>query len=496
MKGRKERNERIGSENDVTLLRDLARIAMRKRGMTAAFSKEVLFELSKINGPVRPNADDPDLRRLPWCSIDNDDSKDLDQLTVAVPGKNGVDRVLVAIAEVDGLVPLGSAIDRHAYINTTSVYPPGHVFPMLPERLSTDLTSLNPDEDRVAIVTDMAFDAEGSLVAETVYRALVRNYAKLTYNAVGPWLEGKTALPEAISSVNGLDENLRIQNRIAKALRRRRDENGALNFMTIQGKANFENGQIVSLSVEERNDAKDLIEDLMIAVNGVTARFLSKRGFPTLRRVVKTPRRWDRIQAVAAQYDVKLPDRPDSKALNQFLEMRREADPRRFPDLSLTVIKLLGSGEYAAERAGSSGEGHFGLAAADYAHSTAPNRRYPDLITQRLLKAVLAGEKSPYSYARLVRIAARVTEMEDTAAKVERQIYKSAAALLLKRSIGETFEGFVTGAAEKGTWVRILSVPVEGRVVQGETGLDVGDFIRVVLVSVDVEKGHIDFRRV
>lgn len=496
MKGRKKRNEWPDSKNDVTVLRDLARIAMRERGLVTSFSRAVISELSEIKGPLRPTADDLDLRDLLWCSIDNDDSRDLDQLTVAVPGANGSERVLVAVADVDGLVPVGSVIDRHAYLNTTSVYPVGHIFPMLPERLSTDLTSLNPDEDRVAVVTDMTFDSDGNPAAETVYRALVRNHAKLAYNAVGPWLEGKTALPEAIARISGLDENLRVQNRIAKALRRRREENGALNFMTIQGKANFEDDRIVSLTVEERNDAKELIEDLMVAVNGVTARFLTKRGFPTLRRVVKTPRRWDRIQQVAAQYEVKLPDRPDSKALNRFLEARREADPQRFPDLSLTVIKLLGSGEYIAEKAGSSGEGHFGLAVDDYAHSTAPNRRYPDLITQRLLKAVFAGEKAPYTYARLVRIAAHVTEMEDTAAKVERQIYKSAAALLLKRSIGETFEGFVTGAAEKGTWVRILSVPVEGRVIQGEAGLDVGDFIRVMLVSVNVEKGFIDFRRV
>lgn len=490
------RKETPQSETHLEQLIRIAYEAMRERGLAPAFPSTVIDAVRRIDGPERPEPADRDLRALPWSSIDNDDSEDLDQLSVALPGGEEAIRVLVAIADVDGLVPLGSVIDRHAYINTTSVYPPGHVFPMLPERLSTDLTSLDPGEDRVAIVTEMEVDGEGRLVSEEIYRAYVRNHAKLAYNTVGPWLEEKAPVPTSVASVPGLAENLKLQNRAAKRLRRLREENGALNFETVQGNAIFKEGRIVELRVEERNDAKDLIEDLMIAANGVAARTLKNNAFPTLRRVVKTPKRWERIVSVAESYQTRLPKKPDSKALNAFLEEQRQKDPRRFPDLSLTIIKLLGSGEYVAEKAGESGEGHFGLAVKDYAHSTAPNRRYPDLITQRLLKAFIAGGKSPYTFAQLTRMAERVTKMEDDAAKVERKVYKAAAALLLQDRIGETFDGVVTGAAEKGYWVRLLSVPVEGKIVQGGRGIDVGDFVRVALVSVDAEAGFLDFRRV
>lgn len=482
--------------NERELLYNISCGAMHEKGLVPTFPKSVIDAVSQINEPEHPVPTDRDLRDLGWCSIDNDDSRDLDQISVAIPGENGTNRILVAIADVDGLVPLNSVIDRHAIQNTTSVYPPGHVFPMLPEKLSTDLTSLNPDVDRVAVVTDMTFDADGKIIAESIYRAYVRNHAKLAYNTVGPWLEGKTDLPESIAAVPGLAENLHLQNRIAKQLRQQRDRNGALNFETIQGVPIFKDDKIVEIRVEERNDAKNLIEDLMVAVNGVTARTLRKKGFPSLRRVVKTPERWDRIVEVAESYRVILPKKPDSKALNEFLEEERKKDPERFPDLSLTIIKLLGSGEYIAEKAGASGEGHFGLAVKDYSHSTAPNRRYPDLITQRLLKAMFKGEKPPYSYNQLERLAKHMTEMEDQAAKVERKVYKSAAALLLSDHVGEIFSGFVTGASERGFWVRIVEVPVEGKIVQNERGLDVGDAVRVALVSVNVENGFIDFRRV
>lgn len=484
------------TENEREFLYEISCNTMREKGLIPTFPKTVIDETARINEAERPAPTDRDLRDRLWCSIDNDDSRDLDQISAAIPGENGTARILVAIADVDGLVPLGSVIDRHAVLNTTSVYPPGYVFPMLPEKLSTGLTSLNPDVDRVAIVTDMTFNADGKIISETIYRAYVRNHAKLAYNTVGPWLEGKTPIPESIAAIPELAENLRLQNRIAKQLRQQRAENGALNFETIQGVPIFEDDKIVELRVEERNDAKNLIEDLMVAVNGVTARTLLKKGFPSLRRVVKTPERWDRIVEVAKPYGVTLPKKPDSKALNQFLEDERKKDSERFPDLSLTIIKLLGSGEYIAEKAGASGEGHFGLAVKDYSHSTAPNRRYPDLITQRLLKAMLNGEKSPYSYGQLERLAKRMTEMEDQAAKVERKVYKSAAALLLNDHIGEVFSGFVTGAGDRGSWVRIVEVPVEGKIVQNERGLDVGDAVKVALVSVDVENGFIDFRRV
>lgn len=492
----KQKKNTPSAENHLDLLYGIAYDEMIARGLSPAFPRSVLDELAKIGEPELPSIHDSDLRSLNWCSIDNDDSEDLDQLSVAIPEADGTVRVLVAIADVDGLVPMNSLVDRHAYTNTTSVYPAGHVFPMLPEKLSTNLTSLNPNKDRVAMITDMTFDETGGIVAETIYRGYVRNKAKLAYNTVGPWLEGKAPLPESVAAVEGLDENLQVQNRIAKQLRRRRDENGALNFQTIQGSPVFENNLVVELRVEERNDAKDLIEDLMVAVNGVAARFLDKKGYPTLRRVVKVPKRWDRMVEVAAQYKTVLPRRPDSKALNAFLQDQKEKDPERFPDLSLTMIKLLGSGEYVADKPGGSAPGHFGLAVADYSHSTAPNRRYPDLITQRILKAAIAGERSPYTYNQLVRMADHVTEMEDNAAKVERKVYKSAAALLLQDRIGTVFEGFVTGVTDRGSWVRIISVPVEGKLVQGERGLDVGDFVKVVLTAVDVERGFLDFSRV
>jgi exoribonuclease-2 len=420
----------------------------------------------------------------------------LDQLTVAETLPGDKVRIRVAVADVDALVKDGSAIDEHARHNTTSVYTAAEIFPMLPEKLSTDLTSLNLDEERLAVVVEMVIGADGSLQGSDIYRARVRNHAKLAYNSVAAWLEGNGALPEGIAAVDGLAENLRVQDRIAQNLKNLRHLHGALSLETIEAKPVFDGDQIRDLEVERKNRAKELIEDFMIAANGVTARYLAARQFPSIRRVVRTPKRWDRLVGLAKEQGFRLPENPDSVALDEFLVREKAADPLRFPDLSLAVIKLLGAGEYVAERPGETAPGHFGLAVQDYAHSTAPNRRYPDLITQRLLKAALAGRAAPYSYAELDVLAKHFTEEEDAANKVERQVGKSAAALLLESRIGEQFRAIVTGASEKGTWARLLAIPVEGRVVHGFEGVDVGDRLRVQLTSVNVERGFIDFKRI
>jgi exoribonuclease-2 len=275
-----------------------------------------------------------------------------------------------------------------------------------------------------------------------------------------------------------------------------RHVHGALSLETIEARPIFDGDQIRDLEVEEKNRAKDIIEDFMIAANGVTARYLSSRKFPSIRRVVRTPKRWERIVEIAEEHGFRLPDNPDSKVLDEFLVKEKAADPLRFPDLSLTIIKLLGAGEYIAEFPGDTAPGHFGLAVKDYTHSTAPNRRYTDLITQRLLKAAIEGRSSPYSNEELEVLANHCTEEEDAANKVERQVGKSAAALLLESRIGEQFDALVTGASSKGTWVRLLNMPIEGRLVHGFEGIDVGNRIRVQLIFIDVERGYIDFRKV
>jgi len=403
---------------------------------------------------------------------------------------------MVAIANVESLVKKGTALDEHARHNTTSVYTAARIFPMIPEKLSTDLTSLNFNEERLALVIEMEVDADGALLDSRIFRARVCNRAKLAYNSIAAWLEGKGTAPEAVSSVHGLAENLRLQDKAAQSLKKLRHVQGALSLDTIKAKPVFDSDQIRSLEIEEKNRAKEIIEDFMIAANGVTARYLSTSGFSSIRRVVRTPKRWERIVEIAREYGYELPAGPDSKALEEFLLQAKAADPMRFPDLSLAVIKLLGSGEYVAEPPDGNAPGHFGLAVRDYGHSTAPNRRYPDLLTQRLLKAALEGKPAPYDKDDLDVLAAHCTEAEDAATKVERQVEKSAAALLLESRIGERFDSIVTGASEKGTWVRLLSIPVEGKLVEGFEGLDVGEQIRVQLIDTDVEQGYIDFKKV
>jgi len=485
------------------ILQSIAHKAMLGRGLLPDFSAEALAELDGIQAPaVKKGAPDStqqrvrDMRNLLWASIDNDDSLDLDQLTAAEVMPGDKVKILVAIADVDAVVKKGSAIDQHARHNTTSVYTAAEIFPMLPEKLSTGVTSLNFNQERLATVIEMVIGADGALQDSGIYRAWVCNHAKLAYNSLAAWLQGDGVIPEGVAAVKGLDENLRLQDQVAQRMKNLRHIHGALSLETIEAKPVFDGDQILELELEEKNRAKEIIEDFMIAANGVTARYLSARKFPSIRRVVRTPKRWERIAEIANQHGSKLPGKPDSKALEKFLIQEKAADPLRFPDLSLAVIKLLGNGEYIAELPGGNLPGHFGLAVRDYAHSTAPNRRYPDLLTQRLLKAALEGQPAPYKIDELAVLAAHCTEAEDAANKVERQVEKSAAALLLQSKIGEQFDSIVTGASNKGTWVRLLSLPVEGKLVQGFDGLDVGDRLRVQLIDTNVERGYIDFKKV
>jgi exoribonuclease-2 len=482
-------------ESERALLLRVARQAMVEHGLEPDFPPDALAEAGALSGGVGRDGVDRDLRALPWCSIDNDDSRDLDQLTVADLPAGGCTTIRVAVADVSAAVALGSALDRHARTNTTSVYTPPRNFPMLPERLSTDLTSLNPDVDRLAVVVEIAVGDDGVCREAKVYRALVHNQAKLAYHAVGSWLQGEGPLPAAVAAVPGLAENLKLQDGVAQKLKAHRHDHGALELETTEVRAEFEGDAVAGLAAEKPNCAKNLIEDFMIAANGSVARFLEAQRFPVLRRVVRSPERWQRIVALAADLGGQLPGEPDAAALNAFLLQRRAADPLRFPDLSLTIIKLLGRGEYVASFPGQAVVGHFGLAVSEYTHSTAPNRRYPDLVTQRLVRAALARQQGPYGRDELGALAAECTVKEDGAQKVERMVRKAAAACLLTSRIGQQFDGVVTGASAKGTWVRVFDPPVEGRVERGQEGLDVGDRVRVRLVHTNPERGFIDFVR-
>jgi VacB/RNase II family 3'-5' exoribonuclease len=478
------------------VLDQIAHRAMKEYGFQPDFSAAVFKELEtvqRIEDVGGPSG--IDLRHLLWASIDNDDSLDLDQLTVAEALSDTRVKVLVAIADVAVLVEKNSAIDVHARHNTTSVYTAGRIFPMLPEKLSTDLTSLNYHEDRPAMVIEMVIGDGGVMQSSDIYRARVRNQAKLAYNSVAGWLEGTGPIPAAVTAVPGLAENLQLQDRVAQQLKGLRHEHGALELQTLEARPVVAGDEIQDLQTDAPNRAKEIIEDFMIAANGVTARFLRDKKIASLRRMVRSPKRWDRIVEIAAQHNFALPTQPDSKALNTFLAAQKAADALRFPDLSLAVIKLLGPGEYVVESPGDAPSGHFGLAVKDYTHSTAPNRRYPDLVTQRTLKAALDGAILPYSLDELTELARHCTEKENDANKVERLVIKSAGAMLLSSRIGDRFDAICTGAAEKGTWVRIFQPPIEGRLVKGFEGVDVGHRLKVQLVHIDVEKGYIDFKK-
>ena len=486
------------NKNGKSVLAQIARRVMLEHGFQTDFSTAALDELAKMqNGDAGKDTAFRDLRQLLWASIDNDDSLDLDQLTVAEVLPDNNVKILVAVADVDALVKKNSEIDGHAHQNTTTVYTAGKTFPMLPEMLSTNLTSLNYNVDRPAVVVEMIIDDAGEIKSSDIYQATVNNHAKLAYNAVAGWLAGQEPTPsKAVAVPPALADNLRIQDRVAQQLRSQRYKRGALELQTLETSPVFDGDEIRDLRVEETNRAKEIIEDFMIAANDVTALFLQGKQISSLRRVVRAPRRWDRIVAIAAQHNFPLPAQPDAKALADFLVKQKAADPLRFPDLSLIIIKLLGAGEYVVELPNQTAPGHFGLAVKDYTHSTAPNRRFPDLITQRILKSTLSGSQMPYTDSELSELAQRCTEKEDDANKVERQVAKSAAAMLLSVRIGDLFDAICTGAADKGTWVRIFQPPIEGRLARGYEGVDVGNRLKVKLVHVDVDKGFIDFEKV
>ena len=484
-----------GPATDRATLAAIAHQAMIERGLEPDFPLAAQKELAAIVGPAKATNNIRELRDRLWASIDNDDSRDLDQLTVAESLPGGQVRILVAVADVDALVRKGSALDAHAARNTTSVYTPAAIFPMLPEALSTNLTSLNEDQDRLAIVADMVFKEDGSLVTSELYRAQVHNRAKLAYNSVAAWLTGTGPVPKQLAEAAGLDENLRLQDQVAQRLTGLRHHHGALSLETLEAEAVFASDALSKFELYQTNRATQLIEEFMVAANAVSAIYLAKKNFPSLRRVLRDPERWARIVALAAELKESLPAAPDAIALEGFLTRRRAAAPEKFADLSLSVVKLIGRGEYALDLPGGEAPGHFALAVKDYTHSTAPNRRFPDLITQRLLKAALAGAPLPYTIPELTDLAKHCTDQEDAATKVERQVGKSAAALLLSGKTGKQFDAIVTGAADKGTWVRLLQPPTEGRLMQGTQGLKVGDHVRVKLIHTDVQRGFIDFAR-
>lgn len=476
------------------LLDDIADQTMIDRGFLPEFPEAALQEVRNIRQPARPtNA--RDLTRLAWMSIDNDDSKDLDQLTYAEKVSEGQDRIYVAVADVNALVKKGSAIDGYASTNTTSIYTPSKIYPMLPPELSTDLTSLNPDVDRSAVVIEVDVYRDGRFELSDIYLAIVHNHAKLAYNNVSDWLEGRSGLAENGAKAAGIPEQLKLQDDIATRIKKYREDQGALSFKTTELKPVVEAGVPVELKELDVNRARLLIENFMIAANVAMTTYMSNRNIPVIRRVVRTPKRWERIVSLAKEYNFDLPADPDAKALQAFLIERRKADPDRFPDLSLAIIKLVGRGEYIVAMPGDKSIGHFDLALAIYSHTTAPNRRYPDLVMQRLVEALFNEEPSPYTETELTAIAEQCTLKEDEATKVERRVLKSAAAMVMEHQIGRTFTAMVTGVNQNGTWIRLLNPPIEGKLVKGDRGTDVGDHITVKLIHVDVLNGYIDFAR-
>ena len=472
---------------------DLA-AAARQEMIGRGFSPDIPPEAERQLATLRPQPEPQlrDLRSLLWSSIDNDESRDLDQIEWAERTEGGI-RVLVAIADVDQLVKRDTPIDAYAATETTTVYAGVRTFPMLPEQLSTDLTSLAENGDRAAIVIEMLVGNDGSLVKGSVYQAMVRNRAQLTYSAVGPWLEGAAPAPPKVAASEGLAAQLQLQDEAAGQLREARHRHGALEFDRVEPEPLFANGHVRGLEARKQNRAGQLIEDFMIAANELMARTLRDAGISSIRRVVRAPERWPRIRDLAQQYGKQLPPEPDSAALNAFLVSRKQADPVHYADVSLAVLKLMGSGDYELMPAGGEGQGHFGLAAQDYTHSTAPNRRFADLVTQRLLKSI--GGKPPYTDDELAAIARQCTVKEDAARKVQRTMQKRIAAVALATRVGQEFSAVVTGVTSRGVWIRVFDPPVEGRLMRGEQGLDVGDQVRVRLLETDPEHGYIDFGR-
>ena len=484
---------------DITLphidLQATAKQVMQEHGFNPDFPASVATQLASLKNPAQLSATNGvrDMRNLLWSSIDNDTSRDLDQIEVAERTSNGDVKVMIGIADIDAFVSKLTPIDQHAARETTTVYTGVRNFPMLPDELSTGITSLLENQDRLSVVVEFVVDSGGNIKSSDVYRAMVRNQAQLQYNSVGAWLEASAAPPREVAASSELQDQLKLQSEVAQKLKTQRFQHGALNLQTEEAHPVVLNDKVVDLAQQQKNRATDLIEDFMIAANGVVARMLE--DVSSLRRIVRTPKRWDRIVQLAATKGEKLPEQPDSKALNDFLLRRKAADPDHFADLSLAVIKLIGPGEYVLERAGEAAPGHFGLAVQDYTHSTAPNRRFADVVTQRLIKAKLARQPNPYSDDELTTIAANCTQKEDAARKVERDMSKRLAAVAMQSHIGEVFDAIVTGVTDRGTFVRVLQPHLEGLLAQGAKGLDVGDKLRAKLIRTDVRNGYIDFAR-
>lgn len=479
-------------------LRAIAGMAMEKYGFDPRFPEEVIREVNAIPAttPLFPGEKERDLRSVLWSSIDNTDSMDLDQLEFCERGEAGEIRVMVAIADVDRYVPKRSFADRHAAHNGTSVYTGIVTFPMLPDRLSKGISSLLPGDDHRAVVAAYTILPDGTFRPDGVFCALVRNKAKLVYEELGEWLEGTGSMPLLVRDIPGLGEQIRLQSEAAHLLRMRRMDQGALDLETLEAQPVLEGEIVRDLVLLKQNMARRIIEEFMVAANRTLVSCLGNSGIPMIQRVVRVPKYWHEIVLTAASRGVKLPSSPDAGALASFLKNQKAADPRRFPDLSLTIIKLLGPGEYMTLEPGTPPTGHFSMAVTDYTHGTAPNRRYVDIINQRLLKSLLDNRPVPYSADELVDYAAWLTDREKGSKKVERFMRKAAAAVLLQDRIGEVFPALVTGASAKGTYVRLISPPAEGRVVRGERAMWVGQDVRVRLLKTDPYNGFIDFERI
>jgi exoribonuclease II len=489
------RTRLMNDQHNTGWLTNRAHQTMLENGFAPEFPPAAEEQMREIAAAGEPQSDASikDLRDLLWSSIDNATSRDLDQIEWAEKLANGDIRVLIGIADVDALVPKGSSIDIHAEQNTVTVYTESKVFPMLPEELSTGMSSLNENADRLAVVADMTVKANGDVPESTFYRALVHNHAQLAYESIGEWLDSDGPEPADLQRLPDLKAQLELQREAAERLHAYRQTKGALEFESIESAAVVEDGEIKGLVSVRPNSARKLIENFMVAANVEMAEFLEARGSVSLRRIVRTPARWEGIVRIAADFGERLPAEPDQPALAAFLEKRRTADPEHFPDLSLSIIKLIGSGEYVVERPGEDSGGHFGLAVRDYAHSTAPNRRFTDIVVQRLVKAVISGAPSPYSDTELMSIARHCNDQERAARKVERKMRKIVAATVMQRHVGETFDAIVTGITSSGTFARILRPPVDGRIEQGQLGLNVGQKIGVRLLSADPRTGFIDF---
>ncbi len=500
--------------------------AMHEAGFKPEFGEGVAEQLAEIEARyanLKPAQNVEDLRALGWSSIDNDTSRDLDQIEVAERVDGGI-KMRVAIGDVSAAVEKGSPIDKHAQAQTQTIYTAVKNFPMLPLELSTGLTSLNENADRLAVMMTYTVAPDGALSDEGVSLALVRNRAQLAYSRVGPWLEKTVAgmvdndgmslrsdsareysklanqqgselavdsLPE-----NWLVEQLKLQDEATQALHDARVKKGALEFHKSEADPVVVDGRVIDVTEAVQNRAMNLIEDVMVAANGVMARALRKGGRSGLQRVVVVPKRWDRIVALAKEHGYELPANPDSEALNNVLTQVRAKDPDHYPDVAVAVIKLMGPGEYMLMRPDDDPTGHFGLAARDYTHSTAPNRRFPDLVTQRVLHAMMTNAEPPYSDGDLSAIAAHCNEADKALRKIERDMQKRVAAVAMASRVGEVFPGVVTGATDKGVYVRVIRPPFEGRVIHNEEGLDVGDKVNVKLIHTDPARAFIDFAKV